>query len=121
MCEYVLVKVIFFVSVQANEVLLAGAKLSATEAYERGLVTRVFPKAEFQEKLKETVQYIASLPPKVRVAKCIQRTNLMCAFILFSFLYQRTFPITPTPIHTVTTENQTAIEGSTAGAVGGSE
>ena len=52
---------------QANEILMAGAKLSATEAYERGLVTRVFPKEELQQKLKETVQYIASLPPKVRL------------------------------------------------------
>ena len=50
---------------QANEVLLLGHKLTAREAYERGLVTRVFPTVEFQEKVKEIVTRAAQLPPKV--------------------------------------------------------
>ena len=44
---------------------MAGVKLTSTEAYERGLVTRVYPQAEFQQKLSELAQHIASLPPKV--------------------------------------------------------
>lgn len=55
----------YYVLLQANEILMAGVKLTATEAYERGLVTRVFPRAEFQQRLAETAQHIASLPPKV--------------------------------------------------------
>ena len=50
---------------QANEILLLGHKLTAREAYERGLVTRVFPTAEFQDKVKEIVTRAAQLPPKV--------------------------------------------------------
>ena len=50
---------------QANEVLMAGVKLTSTEAYERGLVSSVFPQSEFQQRLTEAVQHIASLPPKV--------------------------------------------------------
>ena len=50
---------------QANEVLMAGVKLTAGEAYERGLVTRVYPKSEFQQKLSENALHIASLPPMV--------------------------------------------------------
>ena len=44
---------------------MAGVKLTAGEAYERGLVTRVYPKTEFQQKLTENAQHIASLPPMV--------------------------------------------------------
>ena len=44
---------------------MAGAKLTASEAYERGLVTRVYPRAEFKQKLTEASQHIASLPPMV--------------------------------------------------------
>ena len=47
--------------------LMAGVKLTAHEAYERGLVTRVFPQAEFPQRLTEAVQHIASLPPMVHV------------------------------------------------------
>lgn len=50
---------------QANEVLLLGHKLTASEAYERGLITRVFSKEQFQEKVKEIVANAAKLPPKV--------------------------------------------------------
>lgn len=48
---------------KANEVLLTGHKLTATEAHERGLVTRVFPQQHFDERIKEIVHYMASLPP----------------------------------------------------------
>ena len=53
------------VRVQANEMLMGGVKLTATEACERGLVTRVYPQSEFQQKLTENAQHIASLPPMV--------------------------------------------------------
>lgn len=46
--------------------LLTGHKLTATEAHERGLVTRVFPQQHFDERIKEIVHYMASLPPMVR-------------------------------------------------------
>ena len=45
--------------------MLLGHKLSAHEAYERGLVTRVFGKEEFQDKVKEVITNAAKLPPKV--------------------------------------------------------
>ena len=45
---------------------MAGVKLTAEEAYERGLITRVYPKAEFHQKLTENAQHIASLPPMVQ-------------------------------------------------------
>lgn len=45
--------------------LMAGVKLTSSEAYERGLVTRVYPRAEFNQKLTEATQHIASLPPMV--------------------------------------------------------
>ena len=55
---------------------MAGVKLSATEAYDRGLITRVFPREEFQAKLKETVQYIANLPPQVSQHSVNKCTNV---------------------------------------------
>ena len=45
--------------------LFVGHKLTAVEAYERGLVTRVFPAKEFQDGVKEIVSHVAGLPPKV--------------------------------------------------------
>ena len=50
---------------QANEVLLAGRKLTAQEAYERNLVSEVFPAGQFQGKIKEIVSNMAKLPPQV--------------------------------------------------------
>ena len=54
----------FLFSLQANEVLLVGHKLTAVEAYERGLVTRVFPAQEFQDRVK-IISRVAGLPPMV--------------------------------------------------------
>lgn len=44
---------------------MGGRKLTATEAYERGLVTRVFSQDEFKQKVKETVGELAKMPPQV--------------------------------------------------------
>jgi peroxisomal 3,2-trans-enoyl-CoA isomerase len=62
---------------QANEILMAGVKVTSTEAYERGLVTRVYPRAEFQQKLTEVAQHIASLPPmSLQKSKALIRSGL---------------------------------------------
>lgn len=45
--------------------LLAGRKLTAAEAYERGLITRVFPSGEFKDRVKELLTEISKLPPRV--------------------------------------------------------
>lgn len=57
--------ILFLFSLQANEVLLVGHKLTAVEAYDRGLVTRVFPAQEFQDRVKEIISRVAGLPPMV--------------------------------------------------------
>ena len=41
-----------------------GRKISALEAYERNLVTCVFPKNDLQNQVKEIVSEIAQLPPQ---------------------------------------------------------
>ena len=41
-----------------------GRKISALEAHERNLVTRVFPKNDLQNQVKEIVSEIAQLPPQ---------------------------------------------------------
>ena len=46
--------------------LLAGRKLTAAEAYERGLITRIFPQEEFKEKANQAATEIANLPPQVQ-------------------------------------------------------
>jgi peroxisomal 3,2-trans-enoyl-CoA isomerase len=48
---------------KACEMLLLNHKITAAEAYERNLVTRVFSDAEFDSKVEETLKYMASLPP----------------------------------------------------------
>ena len=45
--------------------LLVGHKLTAMEAYERGMVTRVFPAQKFQDSVKDIVSHVAGLPPMV--------------------------------------------------------
>jgi len=39
--------------------------MTADEAFTNGLVTRVFPDEQFEGKVKEIVDQIGSLPPKV--------------------------------------------------------
>lgn len=45
--------------------LIGGRKITAVEAHERGLVTRVIPRDDFHNTVKEITMKIASLPPKV--------------------------------------------------------
>ena len=47
--------------------LLLNQKVTAIEAMERNLVTRVFPLSEFDQKVNEVVQYMAGLPPQVKL------------------------------------------------------
>ena len=47
--------------------LLAGRKLNAVEACDYGLVTEVFPQAEFESEVDKRMKYLAGLPPKVCV------------------------------------------------------
>ena len=54
---------------QAHEVLLAGRKLSAVEACNYGLVTQVFPHAQFDREVKKRMKHLVGLPPKVRLKK----------------------------------------------------
>ncbi|KAL9974342.1 hypothetical protein ACROYT_G011366 [Oculina patagonica] len=49
---------------KANEMLLAGCKLTAVEARDCGLVTAVFPHDKFSEEVQKKVQAMAKLPPK---------------------------------------------------------
>lgn len=72
-----------FLIPQANEILLLGHKLTASEAHERGLVTRVFRAEEFQEKVKEIVMRAAKLPPKVSSWQISIECKL---FIVYVFL-----------------------------------
>ena len=39
--------------------------MTAVEGYANGLITRVFPDAQFENEIKGVVDKIASLPPKV--------------------------------------------------------
>ena len=55
----------FLFSLQANEVLLVGHKLTAVEAYERVLVTKVLPAQEIQDRVKEIISQVAGLPTMV--------------------------------------------------------
>jgi len=47
---------------RANEVLLAGRKLTAKEAFDRGLVTDVFPGGEFRDIVNKKVRHLSTLP-----------------------------------------------------------
>ncbi|XP_046853987.1 enoyl-CoA delta isomerase 2-like [Xenia sp. Carnegie-2017] len=49
---------------QANEMLLAGKKLTAVEACNYGLVTEVIPQAGFEKEINNRMKYVAALPPK---------------------------------------------------------
>lgn len=61
---------------RASEVLLAGRKLTAHEAFERGLVTDVIPHSEFKQSINEKVKHLAALPPKsVMYSKALTRSR----------------------------------------------
>ncbi|XP_003384577.1 PREDICTED: enoyl-CoA delta isomerase 2, mitochondrial-like [Amphimedon queenslandica] len=47
---------------KSNELLILGRKISAEEAFERNMITRVFPKDELQERVKEIVRELSELP-----------------------------------------------------------
>ncbi|XP_076469941.1 enoyl-CoA delta isomerase 2-like isoform X2 [Babylonia areolata] len=48
---------------KAAEMLLFNRKITAPEAYERNLVSRVIPDADFHKETEAFVSYVASLPP----------------------------------------------------------
>lgn len=59
---------------RANEVLLAGRKLTAQEAFDRGLLTDVIPSSEFQITVAEKVKHLSSLPPmSVQYSRALNR------------------------------------------------
>ena len=47
--------------------LLAGRKLTATDAFNCGLITDVFPHDKFADEVQNKVQTMAKLPPKVNI------------------------------------------------------
>jgi peroxisomal 3,2-trans-enoyl-CoA isomerase len=47
---------------KANEILMLGRKISAQEAYERNLVTRVLPSNELEERVGEVMKELVHLP-----------------------------------------------------------
>lgn len=52
-------------SLQANEMLLFGRKISATTARDWGLVTEVYPDASFDSDIQKRLKEIADLPKQV--------------------------------------------------------
>ena len=68
---------------KAAEVLLFGKKITAQEACERNLVTRVFPDAVFRKETEAMIRQYASLPPQVfRCCSCLLYVVLVF-FVLF--------------------------------------
>ena len=47
---------------QSNELLILGRKIGAQEAYERNLITRVFPVGELRGKVNEILKELSELP-----------------------------------------------------------
>ena len=52
-------------SLKASEVLLFGKKISAVEAEDLGLVTKVFPAAELDSLIWPKLKEMSELPPTV--------------------------------------------------------
>ena len=55
---------------KAGELLLFNKKITAQEAFERNLVTQVFPENVFHKETEALVSYYASLPPQVTRTAC---------------------------------------------------
>ena len=60
--------------------------MTADEAFANGLVTRVFPDEQFEEKVKEIVDQIGSLPPMV----CI--SSIDAVVLLYMYIYPHFLP-----------------------------
>ena len=59
---------------KANEILLFGKKLTAQEAFDRSLVTRVIPSSNFDEEINSILKQYSQLPPiSLRTSKQIIR------------------------------------------------
>jgi len=64
-------------SARANELLLEGRKITASEAREWGLVNSVFDMADFKASVAERVDALAALPPKsMRLSKALVRDRV---------------------------------------------
>ena len=48
---------------RANDMLLGGRKITAQQAFDRGLVTEIFPKSDFINRVAEKIRMLSSLPP----------------------------------------------------------
>ncbi|XP_022091979.1 enoyl-CoA delta isomerase 2, mitochondrial-like isoform X2 [Acanthaster planci] len=60
---------------KSNEVLLFGRKLTAQEAYDRGLVTEIFPDATFRQDVQNKLDEFATLPKQsMRLSKTLIRS-----------------------------------------------
>ncbi|MFX0139165.1 MAG: enoyl-CoA hydratase/isomerase family protein [Candidatus Hodarchaeota archaeon] len=67
---------------RATEIILTGRHLDAKEALEIGLVTKVYPFAEFKEKSQEFIRKIAELP-----TRCLGFNKAMLNFSQFNELF----------------------------------
>ncbi|MEP2715840.1 enoyl-CoA hydratase [Pseudophaeobacter sp.] len=60
----------------ANDILLAGRTLTADEAHSYGLISRVFPDADFQAEVAQIAAHVAnSAPEAVKLSKSLIRHN----------------------------------------------
>ena len=64
---------------------MMGHKMTADEAFANGLVTRVFPDDQFEEKVKEIVDQLGTLPPMV--CWTYKKINCRCNNLPTSFCY----------------------------------
>ena len=51
---------------QANEMLLTERQITAQEASDGGLITRIFTEDRFREEVDKVVKHMAALPPQAR-------------------------------------------------------
>lgn len=59
---------------KANEMLLTERQITAQEACDGGLVTRIFPEATFREEVNKIASHMASLPPQsMKISKALIR------------------------------------------------